>query len=136
MMLDHLHSFHAVAKHLSFREAASELRLTQSAVSKQMKSLQFKLSAKLYTRNHQGIELTDAGRAALTKIEPILKHVEELDETFLPKALQEKEPVVLSIAAAFSIAANFLQPLIARFKRSHGGVEVTATRVAHNKSSR
>ena len=124
MTLDQLRSLLAVAKHLNFRAAGSELHLTPSAVSKKLISLQDELGVKLYTRNHQGIELTDAGRAALTKIEPILKQVEEFEETFRPKARQEKVPVVLSVAAAFSIAANFLPSIIARFEKSHAGVEV------------
>jgi DNA-binding transcriptional LysR family regulator len=91
MLLDQLRSFLAVAKHLGLREASSELHLTQSAVSKRLKSLQLELGAQLYTRTPGGIELTDAGRLALTKIEPILKQVEEFKQNFSPKSRQERE---------------------------------------------
>ncbi len=124
MLLEHLRSFYAVANHLGLREASSELHLTQSAVSKRLKSLQDALGAKLYTRNSTGIELTDAGRAALTRIELILKQVDDLQETFRRKVPQEKQPVVFSVAGAFSLGAEFLPTMIARFERSHSGVTV------------
>ena len=124
MLLDHLRSFFAVAKHLGLREAASDLHLTQSAVSKRLKSLQDELGARLYARTRQGIELTDAGRAALTRIEPILKQVDDLKESFRRKIPQEKQPVVFSVAGAFSLGSQFLPSLSARFEKSHASVKV------------
>jgi len=124
MTLDQLRSLLAVAKHLSFRGAASELHLTQSAVSKQLTSLQLKLGAKLYTRNGTGTELTEAGRAALTKIEPIVKQLDDFKESFRRKIPQEKKPVVVCVVGAFSLGADFLPSMIARFEKSHAGVTV------------
>jgi LysR family carnitine catabolism transcriptional activator len=124
MIFYQLRSFLSVAKHRSFREASSELHLTPSAVSKQLKSLQLKLGAKLYTRNSKGIELTNVGRAALTKIEPIFKQVEDLKEIFRSKIRQVRQPAVLSVAAAFSLAVKIFPSIIARFERSHADVEV------------
>lgn len=124
MMLDQIRSFLAVAKHLNFRVAASECHLTQSAVSKQMRSLQLELGAKLYARTRQGIELTDAGRVALTKIVAIVKQADELKETFRRTIPQEQQPVVISVAGAFSLGTEFLLSMIARFEKSHAGDQV------------
>jgi len=124
MLLDHLRSFFTVAKHLGLREASSELHLTQSAVSKRLKSLQDALGAKLYTRNSTGIELTEAGHLALNKIAPILKQVEELEATFRRKIPQEQQPIVFSVAGAFSLGAELLPSMIARYEKSHAGVTV------------
>jgi LysR family carnitine catabolism transcriptional activator len=124
MLLEHLRSFYAVANHLGLREASSELHLTQSAVSKRLKSLQDALGVKLYTRNSTGIELTEAGRLALNKIAIILKQVDDLRETFRRKLPPEQQPVVFTVAGAFSLGAEFLPALIARFEKTHAGVTV------------
>ena len=124
MLFDYLRAFHAVAKHLGLREASIELHLTQSAISKRLKSLQDALGAKLYARTRQGIQLTDSGRAALTRVESILKQVDDLQEIFRRKVPKETQQVVFTVGGAFSLGAEFLPSLIARFEKSHSGVKV------------
>ncbi|MCC7287328.1 MAG: LysR family transcriptional regulator, partial [Burkholderiaceae bacterium] len=48
LQLTHLRTFDAVARRLSFSAAADELHLTQSAVSRQIKSLEDELGAPLF----------------------------------------------------------------------------------------
>jgi len=59
--LDLLRGFEAAARHLSFTRAAEELFLTQSAVSRQVQSLEAHLGEPLFERGHRQIRLTDAG---------------------------------------------------------------------------
>jgi len=122
--LNQLHTFLAVAKYLSLHEVSSELHLTQSGISKQLAVLQRDIGTRLYKRNGKGIELTEAGRLLLIKITPAVKQLEDVLETFRRKLPQEKEPVVVSLAGAFSIAANVLPSIIARFEKTHPGVTV------------
>ena len=61
--LNWLRSFEASARHLNFTLAASELHMTQAAVSQQIKGLETKLGCALFKRLPRGLELTDAGRA-------------------------------------------------------------------------
>src|SRR5262245_57311458 len=103
MLLQHHRSFLAVAKHQGLREASTELHLTQSAISKRLQSLQEELGVKLYRRSAQGIELTEAGRTALTKVEFILKQVDGLQQIFRVTTRPKQEPVVFTIAGAFSL---------------------------------
>ena len=51
----------AVARRLSFSAAADELHLTQSAISRQIKSLEDELGASLFNRGTRKVELTAAG---------------------------------------------------------------------------
>jgi DNA-binding transcriptional LysR family regulator len=122
--LNQLHTFLAVAKYLSLHEASSELHLTQPAISKQLAVLQRDFGTRLYKRNGKGIELTEAGRLLLIKITPAVKQLEDVLETFRRKIPQEKEPVVVSVAGAFSLGAEFLPSMIARFEKTHAGVTV------------
>lgn len=58
-----LRIFEAVARHGSCSGAASEVCLTQSAVSKQIKSLEQLLDCELFVRSPRGLILTEAGSA-------------------------------------------------------------------------
>jgi LysR family glycine cleavage system transcriptional activator len=60
--LDLVRGFDAAARHLSFTKAAAELFLTQSAVSRQIKTLEEQLGVALFQRRHRALVLTEAGR--------------------------------------------------------------------------
>lgn len=57
-----LECFVACADTLSFRQAGVKLFVSQSYVSKKMKSLEGKIGHELFIRKNQGVELTDYGR--------------------------------------------------------------------------
>ena len=61
--LDALLTFEAAARHLSFTRAAAERFVTQSAVSRQIKSLEDDLGVSLFRRGHRSLQLSDAGHA-------------------------------------------------------------------------
>ena len=50
LSLGSLRAFEAVARRLNFSEAADELHVTQSAISRQIKSLEEELGAPLFAR--------------------------------------------------------------------------------------
>jgi LysR family glycine cleavage system transcriptional activator len=56
-----LRSFEAAARHGSFRRAAEELGITQSAISHQIAALEEALKVALFRRVSRGIELSEAG---------------------------------------------------------------------------
>jgi DNA-binding transcriptional LysR family regulator len=60
--LDLVRGFDAAARHLSFTKAATELFLTQSAISRQVKALEEQLGVALFQRRHRALVLTEAGR--------------------------------------------------------------------------
>jgi len=60
--LDLLKGFEAAARHLSFTRAAEELFLTQSALSRQMQTLEEQLGMPLFERRHRQLLLTEAGQ--------------------------------------------------------------------------
>ena len=60
--LDLLKGFEAAARHLRFTRAAEELFLTQSALSRQMQTLEEQLGVALFERRHRELRLTDAGQ--------------------------------------------------------------------------
>src|ERR1700687_1848581 len=60
--LDLLKGFDAAARHLSFTRAGEELFLTQSALSRQIQTLEEQLGAPLFERRHRELRLTNAGQ--------------------------------------------------------------------------
>ena len=68
--LNALKAFEVSARHLSFRNAATELNITQSAVSRQVKKLEEFLEIQLIERRNRALILTDLGRTYL----PGLQH--------------------------------------------------------------
>jgi len=120
---DQIRSLLAVAKHLSLRDASKELHLTQPAISKQLAVLQRELSTRLYKRSGKGVELSQAGRLALTKLEPIVKQLDDFETLFQSKQPMTPERQRLAVAATFSLVTDIMPALIARFEKTHPGIE-------------
>lgn len=64
--------FEAVARTKSFTHAAWELRVTQSAVSKQVSNLEGYLNAPLFVRGPGSVELTSTGKLLIGCVKSFL----------------------------------------------------------------
>jgi LysR family transcriptional regulator, glycine cleavage system transcriptional activator len=120
LSLDGLRAFEAVARRLSFSAAADELFLTQSAVSRQIKSLEDELGASLFNRGTRRVELTTAGSALQQAVVPAL---ERIDRTVrLLRVQRGREHVNVSTFASF--ATLWLMPRLDRFQRLHPDIDI------------
>lgn len=68
-----LECFIAVAQHMNFSRAADELKITQPAVSHQIRTLEEELDVKLFKRTSREVALTPEGIQFLPDAELILK---------------------------------------------------------------
>jgi monoterpene epsilon-lactone hydrolase len=75
--LRHLRSFVAVAQELNFGRAAARLYVSQSALSRQIATLERMLGCVLFTRSTQNVALTLAGAALLERTPAILAAVDD-----------------------------------------------------------
>lgn len=73
MEIRQIECFLACQEHRSFTAAARSLNLVQSAVSTSVAKLEHELGARLFDRTPRGLELTDAGRAAVTPARTMLR---------------------------------------------------------------
>ncbi|WP_413737016.1 LysR family transcriptional regulator [Sodalis sp. RH21] len=64
--------FASVAKHLSFRQAATERGTSASAVSHSIRSLETRVGVRLFHRTTRSVSLTEAGEALYTRLQPAL----------------------------------------------------------------
>lgn len=118
--LNALRAFEAAARHLSFSRAAEELAVTPGAVSQHIRQLEGHAGAPLFRREGRGLELTDAGRAAL----PVLREGFErlMDASALLREPPRKRQISVSVAPSF--AAKWLMPRMDRFHDAHPDIEV------------
>jgi len=113
----------AIAKHGSLTRASQELRISQPSVSQQLRLLERDSGVKLYRRNGKGIELTEAGRLFLGRIEPILEQVAQIKSIF-PLREEGAETGRLKIGGTFVPSTLLLPSLAARFKKTHSEIEI------------
>jgi DNA-binding transcriptional ArsR family regulator len=115
--LDFLKGFEAAARHLSFTKAASELFVTQSAVSRQIQSLEEQLGVSLFQRRPKDLVLTEAGetlyRAASEVLRQVREAIERLDAGGRPEAL--------TVTCTVAFASLWLIPRLSAFRRSGRG---------------
>ncbi|MFC0513456.1 LysR substrate-binding domain-containing protein [Mucilaginibacter angelicae] len=109
--------FYTVAQRLSFTKAASELFITQPAVTKHIKELEQQLSVQLFKRNGNNISLTTAGKILEKYAEKIFQTYTEL-ETELAQ-LNNIEAGTLHIGASTTVAQTILPKLLAMFKKTY-----------------
>ena len=118
--LNALRVFEAAARHLSFKEAANELSITQAAVSHQVKSLEDYLGVELFRRSGRGVQLTEAARAALPRLrdgfDALAAAVEQIRERGAETDLAITAPPVFT--------ARWLMPRLADFSKRNPKVEV------------
>lgn len=75
-----LRSFVATAKHLNFTEAAKQLFIDQSTLSKHISDLEETLGVELFIRDHRSVELTAAGKYLLKEGISLIATVAEIVE--------------------------------------------------------
>ena len=116
--------FDAAARHLSCSRAADELCLTQSAVSKQLQSLEEYLDVALFTRVHQGLVLTEAGRLYWEAVRPALTMLAEA--TVKVRSLAT-DNATISLGVPATLGQKWLIPRLANFNSKHPGILVELT---------
>jgi DNA-binding MarR family transcriptional regulator len=76
--LRQLVSFYEVARQRSYRRAADQLHIAQSAISRQIQSLENTLGSRLFERSYQRVTLTDAGRWMQKKLVAVFRAFDEI----------------------------------------------------------
>jgi len=78
MNLSQLRYFVAVARNGSFSRAASELHVSQPALTRQVKLMEDEFGGSLFQRHARGVSLTDLGQILLERAERQLRDFEQL----------------------------------------------------------
>lgn len=110
----HLHYFWAVAKDGNLTRTAAQLHVSQSALSSQIKALETDLGQALFLRKGRSLQLTEAGRLALTYAETIFTTGNELSALMKDGKFQKRQTVRIGAVATLSrnFQENFVRPLL------------------------
>ncbi len=115
-----LRGFDAAARHLSFTQAGDELALTQSAVSRQIATLERQVGKPLFVRKTRALVLTAAGArlhaAVKLALAGIDRSIDEIRGT--------GQPPRVSLTTYASFASLWLVPRLAAFQHAHPQIEI------------
>ncbi|HEU4457880.1 MAG TPA: LysR family transcriptional regulator [Methylibium sp.] len=115
-----IRAFEAVARHLSFRIAAEELFLTQSAISRQIQSLEDEIGAALFSRGTRHVALTADGAALLAAVAPALQRLDAGVRQL--RSARGRRGINVSTFASF--ASLWLLPRIEAYQREHSQLDI------------
>jgi LysR family glycine cleavage system transcriptional activator len=113
-----LRAFEAAARRLSFRAAAEELTVSQSAISHQVAELERRLGVQLFHRISRRVELTDAGAL----YQPYVR--EAFDRIATGTALVTRTGRTLDVQVYVTVAVRWLIPRLHSFTVAHPDVRV------------
>ncbi|MES2184875.1 MAG: LysR family transcriptional regulator [Pseudomonadota bacterium] len=117
-----LRAFLAVADHGTFRAAAENLHLSQSAVSRRVDKLEEALGVELFARSTRRVELTTVGRTFVHKARSVLN---ELESALLGISdVAERMSGEVTIACVPSAVGYFLPSVIREYHRLYPRIRV------------
>ena len=115
-----LRTFCIAARYESFKAAASDLFITASAVSQQIKSLEDELGAKLFERGSRDLALTEEGAALFEALDPLIDELDAVVANF--KQTGQRKSVRISVQPFF--ASEFFVPRLREFTAMHPEVDI------------
>jgi len=118
--LDLLRSFESAARHLSFTQAAKELFVTQSAVSRAIQALESHLGTPLFHRRHRALLLTEAGRQLQHATVDALERLRDACQ----RIRAPEDSGTLTVTTTVSFASLWLVPRLPEFREQNPDVEV------------
>ena len=121
-----LRAFESAARCLSFKAAAQELCVTQSAISHQVKNLENFLEAPLFIRHPQHVELTLRGSEYLEMVSYLLDGLESATR----KTRGGGYKGFLFVQASPAFLSFWLLPRLIRFNRIYPDIEVNLSPIA------
>ncbi len=111
--------FDAVARHLNFTKAATELNMTQSAVSYQVKLLEEYVGTALFRREARGVALSEHGRTVAPLVRQALG---DLTQAF--RSAKAETANLLVISTMHTFATTWLAPRIGSFQMENPDIAV------------
>lgn len=116
-----LRAFEAAARHGSFTRAAEELAITQSAVSRHIRTLEGYFACRLFERRGRALQLTEPARLLLPGVRDGFDSLERACATL------RVDDNILRLKAPSTLTMRWLLARLSRFRASHADIEVQLT---------
>jgi DNA-binding transcriptional LysR family regulator len=122
MELRHLRYFVTVAEELNVSRASARLRISQPAVSRQVRDLEEELGVELFTREKSKLKLTPAGEAFLAHARDLLRRSNDAAKEMAAFRPQAKRTLTVGYIAP--VLASTLTPALRTFGQKSPDIEV------------
>ena len=119
---DKLKIFHAVAEAGSFTNATAVLNLSQSAISRQIQSLEQDLKVQLFERHARGLTLTENGEYVYKTAHEVISKLKEVETSLGDQ--KNKPSGKLTITTVRSFGTHWLTPRIQEFMNLNPEIEI------------
>ena len=93
---DKLKIFHAVAEAGSFTNATVNLNLSQSAISRQIQSLEHDLKVQLFERHARGLTLTENGEYVFKTAHDVISKLKEVETSLGDQKFNPSGPLTIT----------------------------------------
>jgi DNA-binding transcriptional LysR family regulator len=128
MELRHLRYFVTVAEELNVSRASARLRISQPAVSRQLRDLEEELEVKLFDRQKSGLKLTVAGENFLAHARDLLRRSNSAAQAMA--AFRKPAKATLRVGYIAPVLASLLTPALRDFGNKSPEVEVVLREMA------
>jgi DNA-binding transcriptional LysR family regulator len=118
LSLDLLRGFLVAARHLSFTRAAQELWVTQSAISREVKTLEEQIGQPLFRRVNRALQLTHAGETLYRAADEALALIDAATERVAGAGR------TLGVTSTTALASTWLVPRLSNFTHLHPQIDV------------
>lgn len=118
-----IRAFESAARHLSFTHAATELNVTQAAISHQIKGLENHLGSELFIRLPRGLSLTDAGSAYLPAVHESVERLKAATQ----ELFSQEDSKLLTIKVNMVFFVTWMAPRMNRFTARHPNINLRIT---------
>jgi len=119
---DKLKIFHAVAEAGNFTKATYVLNLSQSAISRQIQSLEQELKTQLFERHARGLSLTENGEYLFKTAHEVISKLKDVQSTLIDK--KNKPSGKLTVTTVVSFGTTWLTPRIQEFMKLNPEIEI------------
>ena len=117
-----LRYFSYVAELKSFSRAASQLRISQPAISRCISALETELGATLFQRHGRGVTLTEAGQTLYDRAQVLLHGLKQASEDVATTGIVPRGHLRLAVPPA--AGEVLLPPLLARYRELYPQVSI------------
>ncbi|MFZ6757474.1 LysR substrate-binding domain-containing protein [Undibacterium sp. Ji50W] len=120
VFLDQLKGFVAVGRRMSITHAAADLCLTQSAVSRQILTLEQHLGVKLLARGHRSIAFTADGERLFRSADAAIRQLQDI----MGDISNSTQSRAVTISASIGVTGLWLLPRLNAFQKLHPGIDI------------
>jgi Transcriptional regulator len=103
-----LRYFLVVARCENMTKAAESLHVAQPAISQAIKKLDDELGVKLFDRVGRNIQLSETGKLFYTKVEPLVKALDDIPQILANEVGQENKTIKINVLAAQEIVSHIV----------------------------